>query len=414
MLSTMAAPPTNADPTSSSSCQTPPGAGQQQQSWAESLIIAIPGLCHPIHAFFPPSILSKCQLCKDKFIDRDTCRLRHKHTRLPWNNTFLCITIDPSAFLLVEKDDIITDSSSSSSSALCRRYLSRDQVYVAKPSLAAYPQQHSAGGILFEHHGQLEEEQKRVGAYFATRPKNAVVVAPFTMVTMKNEGGRKEAREWSQQHLLEQNSNFIFTERSEMLMNARSRATTTTSRRIIKKNQGERGVQMCKKSNNSIETSVNNTSDRWSTQHRHADDDVRLGACSSCTLNNYSRNKCRHKFKHMTVPHSTIHLTLYVATPEERSTLEKLCLERQETTDFLHYNSKREIYDVESAQINLNELERNDSFSRGLHDSATRPSDTFFVSLFVSAPKTKVEVRVKITNKFDSTGMFPSWHTFSI
>jgi hypothetical protein len=389
----MTAPPTNADPPSSSSCQTPPGAGQQQQSWAESLIIAIPGLCHPIHAFFPPSILSKCQLCKDKFIDRDTCRIRHKHTRLPWNNTFLCITIDPSAFLLVENDDIITDSSSSS---LCRRYLPRDQVYVAKPSLAAYPQQHSAGGIILFEHQDQQEEPKRVGAYFATRPKNAVVVAPFTTTTMKNEGdttSKKEAREWSQQHLLEQNSNFIFTETSEMLVNARSRVTTS-SRRITKKNQGERGVQeeVCK-SNNSIETSVNSTSDRRNTQHHHADDAVRLGACSSCTLNNYSRNKCRHKFKHMTVPHSTIHLTLEVATPEERSTLEKLCLERQETTDFLHYNSKREIYDVESAQINLSELERNDSFSRGLHDSDTRPSDTFFVSLFVSAPKTKVEVR---------------------
>jgi hypothetical protein len=373
---------------------------QQEQSWTESLIIRIPGICHPIHAFFPPSMLSKCQLCKDRFIDRDACRVRHKHTRLPWNNTFLCITIDSSAFVVVhdDSDDHNSNSNSSindgvlSSSSLCRRRLARDQVYVAKPSFATFKQH---GGV----HDQ--EHEKRVEAY--TRQEHDL----FT--TTKKEGGSgqheevlRESQE-QEQKLVTHHSHFVFTDSSEMIMATRMNTnskTTSHSATATGTKEGERVLVYDNKNSSSIDTVVNSTTTSMNTQHG-----VRLGACLSCAMNNYSRKKCRHGFKHITIPHNTIHLTLYIATPEERSTLKNLCLERQETNEFLHYDCKQEIYDVESAQTNVKELERNDSFCLGLDNSASKrpPTDTFFVSLFVSASKTKVEVRE------DKCIVFP-WH----
>lgn len=334
-------------------------------------------------------MLSKCQLCKDRFIDRDACRVSHKHTRLPWNNTFLCITIDSSAFVVVhdDSDDHNNNSNSSindgvlSSSSLCRRRLARDQVYVAKPSFAT-----------FKQHGGVPDQEHEKGVEACTRQHEL-----FT--TTKKEGGSdqqevRESQEQEEQKLVTHHSHFVFTETSEMIMttrmNTNSKTTSHNATTTGTPKEGERVLVYDNKNSSSIDTVVNSTTTSMNTQHG----DVRLGACLSCAMNNYSRKKCRHAFKHITIPHNTIHLTLYIATPEERSTLKNLCLERQETNEFLHYDCKQEIYDVESAQTNLKELERNDSFCLGLDYSDKRPpTDTFFVSLFVSASKTKIEVR---------------------
>ena len=45
---------------------------------------------------FPPQRLPVCARCKKNYRTRDSCRIKGKHTNLPWTTAYVCITLDAS------------------------------------------------------------------------------------------------------------------------------------------------------------------------------------------------------------------------------------------------------------------------------------------------------------------------------
>lgn len=58
----------------------------------------IPGLQQAIDIPFPDRKLPVCKKCKKIYKTRELCRVRDGHTDVPWNTTYLCITLDESCF----------------------------------------------------------------------------------------------------------------------------------------------------------------------------------------------------------------------------------------------------------------------------------------------------------------------------
>jgi len=58
----------------------------------------IPGLKNIIEIPFPDSKLPVCKRCKKIYKTRELCRIRDGHTDVPWNVTYLCVTLDDSCF----------------------------------------------------------------------------------------------------------------------------------------------------------------------------------------------------------------------------------------------------------------------------------------------------------------------------
>ena len=56
----------------------------------------IPGLKVPINIPFPAGKLPVCERCKKNYKTRELCRVRDGHTDLPWNTTYLCVSLDES------------------------------------------------------------------------------------------------------------------------------------------------------------------------------------------------------------------------------------------------------------------------------------------------------------------------------
>jgi len=67
----------------------------KQKKNANILRFTPPGFEHSIDVPFPPRTLPVCERCKKNFKTREHCRTRDCHTGLPWSDTFLCITLDP-------------------------------------------------------------------------------------------------------------------------------------------------------------------------------------------------------------------------------------------------------------------------------------------------------------------------------
>jgi len=62
------------------------------------LIFRPPGFHQKLSVQFPDCRLPVCYRCKKNYKTRDTCRLRNRHTELPWSTSYLCITIDDTCF----------------------------------------------------------------------------------------------------------------------------------------------------------------------------------------------------------------------------------------------------------------------------------------------------------------------------
>ena len=54
-----------------------------------------PGFKYSIDFPFPGRSLAVCARCKKNYKTREHCRIKEGHTGLPWNETYLCITLDP-------------------------------------------------------------------------------------------------------------------------------------------------------------------------------------------------------------------------------------------------------------------------------------------------------------------------------
>mmetsp|Transcript_16906 Transcript_16906/g.21391 ORF Transcript_16906/g.21391 Transcript_16906/m.21391 type:complete len:555 (-) Transcript_16906:177-1841(-) len=62
------------------------------------LTYTVPGLKKPIDIPFPDRKLPVCKRCKKIYKTRELCRIRDGHTDIPWNTTYICITMDESCF----------------------------------------------------------------------------------------------------------------------------------------------------------------------------------------------------------------------------------------------------------------------------------------------------------------------------
>ena len=60
------------------------------------LTFTIPGTKKKLNISFPPRRLPCCTKCKGHYKTREMCRERKKHTGLPWNSVYLCLTLDKS------------------------------------------------------------------------------------------------------------------------------------------------------------------------------------------------------------------------------------------------------------------------------------------------------------------------------
>ena len=63
---------------------------------ANTLRFKPPGFVYPIYVPFTGRRLAVCERCKKNFKTRDHCRTRDCHVDLPWSETFVCVSLDPS------------------------------------------------------------------------------------------------------------------------------------------------------------------------------------------------------------------------------------------------------------------------------------------------------------------------------
>ncbi len=67
--------------------------------------VHIPGLPHAVDIPFPERRLPVCDKCKKNFKSRDLCRKRDGHKALPWQTTYVVVTLDDSALEVTSNDE---------------------------------------------------------------------------------------------------------------------------------------------------------------------------------------------------------------------------------------------------------------------------------------------------------------------
>jgi hypothetical protein len=67
-------------------------------STGNSIKLTIPGLKNPTDIPFPDRKLPVCKRCKKIYKTRELCRVRDRHTEVPWSTTYICGTLDESCF----------------------------------------------------------------------------------------------------------------------------------------------------------------------------------------------------------------------------------------------------------------------------------------------------------------------------
>ena len=78
---------------------------RKKKSRGNVLHYQIPGLNEAIDIPFPDRKLPVCKRCKKIFKTRELCRVRDGHTSVPWNTTYLCISLDDSCITHNEKGE---------------------------------------------------------------------------------------------------------------------------------------------------------------------------------------------------------------------------------------------------------------------------------------------------------------------
>jgi len=63
-----------------------------------SIKCSVPGLKNHVEIPFPDRKLPVCKRCKKIYKTRELCRVRDKHTEVPWSTTYICVTLDESCF----------------------------------------------------------------------------------------------------------------------------------------------------------------------------------------------------------------------------------------------------------------------------------------------------------------------------
>ena len=71
-----------------------------------TLKLQIPGLNKPIDIPFPAGKLAVCEQCKKNYKTRMVCRVRDRHTDLPWSTTYLCVSLDESCLTRNSKGEV--------------------------------------------------------------------------------------------------------------------------------------------------------------------------------------------------------------------------------------------------------------------------------------------------------------------
>jgi len=71
---------------------------QRRISTGNVMKYLLPGLENIIDIPFPACKLPVCKHCKQNFKSRKQCRVGYGHTDIPWNTTYLCVTLDDSCF----------------------------------------------------------------------------------------------------------------------------------------------------------------------------------------------------------------------------------------------------------------------------------------------------------------------------
>ncbi len=67
-------------------------------STGNSIKCYIPGLKNQVDIPFPDRKLPVCKRCKKIYKTRELCRVRDRHTEVPWSTTYICGTLDDSCF----------------------------------------------------------------------------------------------------------------------------------------------------------------------------------------------------------------------------------------------------------------------------------------------------------------------------
>lgn len=63
-----------------------------------SIKCSVPGLKNQVEIPFPDRKLPVCKRCKKIYKTRELCRVRDRHTEVPWSTTYICGTLDDSCF----------------------------------------------------------------------------------------------------------------------------------------------------------------------------------------------------------------------------------------------------------------------------------------------------------------------------
>uniref|UniRef100_A0A7S3VAI8 Uncharacterized protein n=1 Tax=Chaetoceros debilis TaxID=122233 RepID=A0A7S3VAI8_9STRA len=63
-----------------------------------SIRASVPGLKNEVEIPFPDRKLPVCKRCKKIYKTRELCRVRDRHTEIPWSTTYICVTLDESCF----------------------------------------------------------------------------------------------------------------------------------------------------------------------------------------------------------------------------------------------------------------------------------------------------------------------------
>ena len=63
-----------------------------------SIKCSVPGLKNDVEIPFPDRKLPVCKRCKKIYKTRELCRVRDKHTEVPWSTIYICVTVDESCF----------------------------------------------------------------------------------------------------------------------------------------------------------------------------------------------------------------------------------------------------------------------------------------------------------------------------
>ena len=98
------------------------------------LTYTIPGLKKSIDIPFPDRKLPVCKRCKKIYKTRELCRIRDGHTDVPWNTTYICLTLDESCFTRDSASGDMRLADEESHQFIARSITGPPMPYRAKPS----------------------------------------------------------------------------------------------------------------------------------------------------------------------------------------------------------------------------------------------------------------------------------------